>query len=143
MGKYKIRSVDIRSPEDQEVLGMLQRSIMNKTDPADTTRGWWWLVERAGEAVGFAGLYHFAARPKAGYLCRSGVLPAHRGHGLQRRLITVRAKKARALKFKVLVTDCRNDNVPSLRNIAAAGFKAYWPKNPWAFSFSTYWRKRI
>lgn len=138
---YKIRQIDPDEYAD-ELLEM-QRACLPQSpakDPEDAP--YWWGVFFGGVLVGFAALRPAVTTKNAGYLCRAGVLPSHRGHGLQRRLIRVRERKAKALGWEMLVTDTFK-NPHSANNIAACGFKIFTPKEPWTFAGSIYWRKAL
>src|ERR1700730_1485349 len=68
-------------------------------------RGYWWLVGIDWEdPVAFAGMVPMEPFPNIGYLKRAYVLPAHRGHGLQRKLLAVREAKARELGWTLLIS---------------------------------------
>lgn len=142
---YRVCKVDGRSARiartllaiDHQLFGDHQGSIV----PAE---GWWWLVyDEAGKAVAYAGVKQSSYDPSTvGYLNRSGVLPAHRGHGLQKRLIKARVTFARKHGWEVLVTDT-TDNPASANSLIACGFQTFTPKNLWAFTYSIYWRKKL
>jgi GNAT superfamily N-acetyltransferase len=115
----------------------------------DLPRGYWWLVYAPdwrvlgkGPAIAFCGLTNALATPGSGYLKRVGVLKPYRGHGLQRRLITVREKKARKLGLTTMLTDT-TDNPASANSLISAGYKIFEPAYKWAFTHSIYWRKAL
>jgi GNAT superfamily N-acetyltransferase len=76
------------------------------------------------------------------YLCRAGVLPAHRGQGLQKRLIRARIQVAKEKGMNWLVTDT-NDNPASGNSLIACGFKLFEPTVPWAANGAIYWRMKL
>jgi hypothetical protein len=76
----------------------------------------------------------------AAYLCRCGVLYDHRGHGLQRRLLRCRERRARRNGWIACVTDT-TDNIASGNSLIKSGYTLYKPSVPWALSNSLYWRK--
>lgn len=92
---------------------------------------WWIAYDHNKSPVAFAGLWAALTTPGAGYLCRSGVLPSGRGHGLQRRLIKVREKEARRKRWTALLSDVDPGNAPSMNNLYACGFRAFTPSKPW------------
>lgn len=112
----------------------------------DTPDSFWWLVFFGNEdtdPVGFAGLRADYAS-KQGYLCRSGILPGHRGCGLQFQLIKARVAKARKLHLTSLVTDTIPGNYHSANNLIRAGFKLFNPATPWAgVDGSLFWRMEL
>jgi GNAT superfamily N-acetyltransferase len=111
-------------------------------DSMPALEGSWWLTFDGDKAVAFA-----ASRPSyqwgdTTYLSRCGVLASHRGKGLQRRLIRVREKHARAAGKRWLISDTRT-NPHSANNLIRAGFTMYEPGSPWSFKDALYWKKRL
>jgi GNAT superfamily N-acetyltransferase len=143
MSKYVIRAVDIRNPLLQEAIAVLHVECFGEEECRyKPTEGYWWLVHFEGDVVGFAGISASRSWLKTGYLCRAGVLPGHRGHGLQKRLIKVRLKKAKALGWTHAITDTR-DNPASSNSLISCGFRMYRATNPWGFADACYWRKSL
>lgn len=105
----------------------------------------WWLVWRGKEAVGYAGLRPCQNPQNAGlgFLCRVGVLPRHRGRGLQKRMIAVREAAAKRLGLRELVTYCVPWNSASINSLVACGYRFYRPETKWGGSSSVYLRKRL
>jgi RimJ/RimL family protein N-acetyltransferase len=103
----------------------------------------WWLVWRGKEAVGYAGLRPCKEPRNAslGFLCRVGVVPAHRGRGLQKRLIAVREAAARRLGLTELVTYCVPWNCASINSLVSCGYKFYRPGTKWGGGGAVYLRK--
>lgn len=112
-------------------------------EPRHLSDGYWWLVFHAGEVIAFAGLVPFEPFPDIGYLKRAYVLPDHRGHGLQYRLITIRESKARELCWTQLVSECAASNVRSANNFRRAGFAACDPEQKWGAPGSVFWKKEL
>ena len=113
----------------------------------DLPRGYWWLVYATDslmpqQPIAFCGLTEALATPGTGYLKRAGVLKPYRGQGLQRRLITVRERKARKLGLTTMLTDT-TDNPPSANSLIKAGYRIFEPSYRWAFKHSIYWRKDL
>lgn len=135
----------VRQCLHDESAGVIQR-LHKMCFPYDAsfkpTVGWWWLVWKNGEVVGFAGMHRSTQWGDTMYLVRAGILPAHRGRGLQQRLIKARLKAARDLEANWVVTDTRL-NPPSANNLINAGFRMFLPSRPWAFQDSCYWVKKI
>lgn len=105
--------------------------------------GQWWLAIDGKTAVGFAGMVpFFTMRDDIGYLKRAYVLPDYRGRGLQRRFMRLREAKARHLNYRLLVSECK-DNQPSERNFLAEGYQRFDPEQPWGEPGSTYFIKRL
>jgi GNAT superfamily N-acetyltransferase len=140
---FMIKKVDIRNPSHCTVITFLQKKIL----PADTVykpdHGHWWIAyTEEGKPVGFAGLVRSSRWTDSGYLCRAGVLDGYTGHGLQRRLISVRIRKAKELGWNWVITDT-TDNPASANSLINAGFKMYTPRSPWGMSKAVYWKYKI
>ena len=139
---YKIFAVD--PTEYEEELEELHAATLGADCPRPRfADGFWWL-SRAGDGslAGFCGLEPSMAVHNAGYLVRAGVVDEHRGHGLQRRFIKVRERKARSLGWTILRSDT-TDNIHSSNNLIRAGFTLFEPEIPWAFDNSLYWIKPL
>lgn len=139
---YSVRQVDAGVKKTAALLHWLQLEILPNDEPACVNKGWWWVVSKDTQPVGFAGLHQTISWSDAGYLCRSGVLPLARGQGLQKRLLKVRENKARLLGWNWLVTDTTN-NPASANSLISRGFKMFEPSSPWSFSTACYWKKGI
>jgi ribosomal protein S18 acetylase RimI-like enzyme len=138
----RITAVDARDPKTAALLQYLQLSILPYDDPKETESGWWWIAYDGPLAVGFAALHESVQWCDTAYLSRSGVMPYHRGQGLQKRLLLVRELKARRLKYRWLVTDTYR-NPASSNSLISRGFRMYTPSKPWGFEEATYWRKEL
>ncbi len=102
----------------------------------------WWLAETEdGDLAGYAGARTTDA-PGCVYLCRAGVLPAFRGHQLQRRLIRAREGWARRAGYVYVVTDTYH-NPASANSLIACSYKMYEPEQPWANPGACYWWKDL
>lgn len=102
----------------------------------------WLGVDRAGVPVAMACVRGITSQATA-YLSLSAVLPSHRGHGLQLRLVQTRIRWARELRFAWLVTYTAEKNLPSANTLIRAGFKLYQPAEPWGLAHAMYWRRRV
>lgn len=142
--RYRIRAVDGEDEFHASELRDLHELTFGKTAPQIEPRkgGDWWLVYRGEEAVGFAGLKQSFGDAEGGYLYRSGVLPEHRGRGLQLRLIRAREALARRYGWRTLYSDT-TDNPASSNTLIRAGYRLFAPAAPWAFKHSLYWRKAL
>ena len=121
-------------------LAGLQVLCLPDDTPLPTDAGEWWLVTASGLPVAFAALSESPLTIRSGFLSRAGVLPAHRGNGLQAALIKAREKRARQLGYLALVTNTY-DNPQSGNNLIRAGFSLFTPEDPWGCDGTNYWRK--
>jgi GNAT superfamily N-acetyltransferase len=141
---YRIRRVDGGDSETKDTLCDLHEAAFGPSAPLiDTSHGYWWLCyDDSDTPVAFAGMVRSSSCVKRGYLIRSGVLPSHRGRGIQVKLLRAREAHARKLGYDLLVTDTTS-NIPSANSLIRAGFKLFQPKHPWAFENTLYWRKDL
>jgi len=137
-----IKKVDIRKNSVQCKLSELQNICLPSDKPYDTNYGSWWIATKDGEDVGFAGLVRTVSWNDCGYLCRAGVIPSARGQRLQKKLIYVRIRQAKALGWNWLVTDTRF-NPASANSLIACGFKMFQPSKPWGCKDTLYWRRKL
>jgi L-amino acid N-acyltransferase YncA len=141
---YRIVQVDTRLSEVVQLLTLLQKSCL----PLDcvykiTNKGYWYVVyTQDGEAAGFAGIVPSSRWSDTMYLCRAGVVLAHRGRGLQKKFIKARVRKAKALGMNWVITDT-NQNPASANSLISTGFKMFDPSQPWGFKTALYWKYRI
>ena len=142
---YRIREVDASEEENADIIreqnGTVDATFPYLTDD-ELERGYWWLAYDEEKPVAFAGLIQSRGSRDTGYLKRAGVLPCARGHSLQLRLMRARIAKARKLGWTYLVSESTGTPY-SANNFIRAGFKIYYPAEPWAFKTSIYWIKKI
>jgi GNAT superfamily N-acetyltransferase len=141
--KYHVTPVDTCQPEVVQLLTLLQKACLPHDKIYPTTKGHWYVAyAQDGEAVGFAGVVPSTRWSDTVYLCRAGVVLAHRGQGLQKRLIKARIRKAKALGMNWVITDT-HQNPASANSLIAIGFKMFEPSQPWGFKTALYWKYRI
>jgi GNAT superfamily N-acetyltransferase len=105
--------------------------------------GRWWLVFcDDGMPLAFAGLAPSTHVRNAGYFCRVGVLPDHRGSSLQVRLMRRMEYCTRRNGWRCVVSDT-TDNMASANNFIRAGYRLFRPDCPWGWTNTLYWRKHI
>ena len=137
---YVIRQVD--GADEFDVLRELQEPFKEEMPIVDTSDGQWWVAYRDSVPAAFLGMIASTYYPNAGYFKRVGVLPEHRGHGLQGRLMRAMEQSARRSGLELIVSDT-TDNVPSANNFIRSGWMMFSPKFPWSFPQSLYWRKDL
>jgi GNAT superfamily N-acetyltransferase len=150
-GGYTIEAVN--PTEDAEAYRQIVRmhlstfpdDLMENPDSDD-----WFIAYKGATPVAFAGMCDLVVRkfpwPKkkikvegVALLSRAGVLPSHRGHGLQRDLIAARVARAREIgKEEVWTTTY--DNPQSGNNLIAMGFRLFVPPYRWGASGTNYWK---
>ncbi|MGZ5095551.1 MAG: GNAT family N-acetyltransferase [Burkholderiales bacterium] len=136
-----MREVD--GGEHDEVLEALHVATFTAGEYSpDFEEGHWWIAYYDDEPVAFIGITQSKLGPHVGYFLRVGVVPAHRGKGLQRRLMRVMEARAKKNGWMRIVSDTRNNNY-SANNIIAAGYRLFSPDDPWAHSDALYWTKDL
>lgn len=100
----------------------------------------WWIAFYGDEPAAYAGLSPSSKWANTGFLVRCGVMPDHRGNGLQRRLVHVRERRAHVHGWPWIVSYTRT-NPESANNLARCGYKMFNPNKKWAPKDATYWRK--
>lgn len=140
--KTTIRIERVDGPQNSEELYRLQDICLPTDIPADVAAGVWWIAYDADEPVAFGCLCPSYQFSNCAYLARSGVIPAYRGRGLQKRLIRVRLSHAKRLGYEFAITDT-TDNPASSNSLIDCGFKLYLPTSPWGLPRACYWRKRL
>ncbi len=139
----RINRVDIRHSRTQDKLSRLQRICLPYDHLYDTTTGFWWsAADTSGNDVAFAGLVYSSRWSDCGYLCRSGVVPSSRGQGIQKKLIRVRIRQAKAVGMNWLITDTYK-NPASSNSLISCGFKLFDPAVPWGAGGTLYWRLKL
>jgi GNAT superfamily N-acetyltransferase len=144
--RYRIRAVDADDPVIADVLEDLHRLTFGRDASLPVENGdWpghWWVAYSGEKPVAFAGLVQSPHEKTSGYLSRVGVIAAHRGNGLQKRLVRALDRSARESGFEAVVTDTTH-NPPSANSLIACGYKTYRPRHPWSFEAAVYWRKEL
>lgn len=143
--RYRIRSVDADDPDIIAELDRMHLVCFDGNGYGDNYDGWWWIAyDGFDEPAGFCGMVESVHFPgKRGYLCHAGVLPEHRGRGLQKRMIRVRLAAARRLGWGSVVSDTLEGNAVSANNLIECGFRMYEPVVKYAAAGSAYWIRRL
>jgi len=138
----KIQRVDTRLDSVQTRLSVLQKKCLPYDKPYDTNHGYWWIATQDGVDCAFAGLICSPWWSDCGYLIRCGVVPDHRGQGLQKKFIRVRIRQAKTLKMNWVITSTY-DNPASANSLISCGFKMFNPTKPWMTKHTSYWRLKL
>lgn len=124
-----------------ELCNELHRELLPGDDLYDSEGAAWWLAYDGDKPVAFA-----AAKLVAGgsvFLARAGVRRCARGRGLQRRLIRVRERWARAQGATSAVTYADRLNAPSINSLVGAGYRAFDPAEEWGSDSCVYFLKDL
>lgn len=92
---------------------------------------WWFVYDNKDRVVGYAGL-RYLDDERYGYFSRAGILRAHRGKGLHKRLISTRIKMVKRLGGDGVITYVATHNNASMNSLVGKGFRAYTPERCWA-----------
>jgi GNAT superfamily N-acetyltransferase len=138
----KIQRVDTRKPFIVEKLSVLHKKCLPHDKTFDFAHGYWWIASENDVDCAFAGLIYSSWWSDCGYLIRCGVVSDHRGQGLQKKLIRVRIRQAKALGLRWLITSTY-DNPASANSLISCGFKMFNPSKPWMAKNTSYWRLKL
>ncbi len=92
---------------------------------------WWVGFNEADVPVAYGGVKVVYGDLTTAFLSRAGVLPEARGQGLQRKLLKLRIRWARAQGCKQIITYTHKDNTVSANNLIKSGFLLYTPDWAW------------
>lgn len=123
--------IQIRETHDVELWRATDQLIFDREpwEPYDCE--FYWLAYADGHIAGHCSMALLKENDGVGYLTRAGVLDKYRGLGIHRRMLNVRKRCAKKLNLRALITYAAADNVYSINNLWAAGFRAYHPENNW------------
>lgn len=127
---------------DREDILEADRVCLPHDYPPEWDGAVWWVLEDGGRVAAYCAARPSESTPGGVYLCRAGVLPEYRGRGLQRRLVRVRERWARAHGYTACVTDTYR-NPASSNNLIACGYRLWTPKQPWSYASACYWFRRL
>lgn len=142
MGEFRCYRIGAAKDGLRRLLRTLQKECLPEDRLYFPEDGVWWLMDHGPLHVGFACATPSLQHAKGIYLSRSGILPAYRGKGLQKRLIRVRLNWAKRSGYTVAVSDT-TDNHPSANSLIACGFKLYTPPIAYGYTRTLYWRKAL
>jgi GNAT superfamily N-acetyltransferase len=141
--KHRIVRIDpINNAVLADKIKAIHLECLPDDDVLEPDEGQWWGVYYGADLVGFCAMRISSRWGDTGYLWRSAVLKAHRGRGLQRRMIAVREKLARRFGWMYMISDT-NDNPTSANNLIACGYKMYNPSWPYGADTTCYWVKKL
>ena len=102
----------VKRCHDEEIVSAAQKPLVDSGDLpyVEFENREWWVVWSGEKPVGYAGMKIWE---DYAWFSICGVIPVHRGHGLQKRLISVRVRHAKKVGVKVIYTYTINGNHPS------------------------------
>lgn len=130
---------------DKEVkatLHKMQRVCLPHDRPYFPNRGTYWIGYDRGEPIAFCIVAPSLRWGDTVYLARAGVMPSHRGQGLQKRMILIRERWARRNGYTWAITDTA-ENPASANSLITRGYRMFDPSDPWGLDYSVYWRKKL
>jgi GNAT superfamily N-acetyltransferase len=133
---------EVFGPDHEFELIRLQKETFPSDSKVACIEGFWWLATEDGRPVGFACMTDVATWPGSGYLSRVGVMPSHRGKGIQRKLMRACEGKAKRLGWERMISTTYN-NPPSANNFIKLGYRTYEPASRWGYADTIYWLKEL
>lgn len=138
----RFKKIKTLTPKIREQLLRLQQACLPDDGPVFPETGQWWLGYSNKQPIAFCLVKPSKYWLDTAYLARSGVLYLWRGKGLQKRMIRIRERHARAKGYTWMVSDT-TENPPSANSLARMGYQMFDPTMPWGNETSLYWRKRL
>lgn len=136
----KIKAVDGGDQKIASLLIWLQLETLPGDPVIESSEGYWWIAYDGSIPAAFVGMTDVESWRNTGYVARVGVLPDYRGNGLQKRLLAVCERKAKAIGLKQLISTTYR-NPPSANSFVARRYKTYEPEVRWGAEDTIYWIK--
>lgn len=124
-----------------EIIGKLNAKIFPGDVPAKIEgEQFWWLAKCDGRPVGFLGLEVLGGKKPLSHIYRGGVLKAHEGHGLYKRMIRACVVRAKLCDASKVITYTMVHNSLSINGLIRCGFRSVDPPFRYAGSKDVcYW----
>jgi len=100
-----------------------------------------WVSIDKSELVGYLSVHPL--RRGVWFFSRVGVMPSHRGQGLQRKLMATMERHGRAAGWRSIVTYTAGHNGYSTHNILSAGYRTYEPRKSYVGWECVHMRKKL
>lgn len=100
-----------------------------------------WVAYEKDELVGYLSAHPL--RNGVWFFSRVGVMPSHRGQGLQRKLMAVMERHGRREGWREIVTYTVGRNGFSTANILASGYRTYEPRKSYVGFEVVHMRKKL
>lgn len=127
---------------DYDAVRFMDRELFGEKYAEPIEGRLWWVVREGLDWCAYAGLKLLANESYA-FLCRAGVMPAYRGLGIQKRLISARVAEAKRQGLRGCLSYTSIDNPKSSNSLIAQGFKLYTPEHAWVGREFLYWIKEF
>lgn len=127
---------------DFETCQQLHKDILSGDCMPHRDCQWWLVKDQDGSPVAFAAA-QLLPHEKSVFMSRSGVYEAHRGQGLQVRLLAARERWARQNGATTALTYTHRLGARSMRSLIRAGYRPYCPDWKWGGPDMVYWRKKL
>ena len=139
------RPIKIRKVDSLIVKSLCDQTLTDEGDLSVWLKHghYWGAFDTDKNLLAFGGLVRSVRFYDTVYLHAAGVAESARGHRLQRRLIRVRLRWAKANGYRWAITDTVPYNPASACSLIACGFKPYWPKKQWKLEGACYWRRKL
>lgn len=143
--RHPITQVDLSIRSNHHLLVWLDAQCFPEDLPAVVPGAAWWVAGPPTDPVAYAAVkVKLESSKPVAYMYRAGVMPAARGTGLQRRLLSTREVWAKRQGIAEAVTCTSVENAASMRSLIGAGYR---PFNPNAWTTLTaglvHWRKLL
>ena len=133
----KIRKINYFQYED--TIENIQRICLEGDEPRVFQEADYWIMGFAGNIPACFAVVSQVSED-TWYLSRAGVLPEYRGQGLQLKMIRARVNAVLKVNPNArIITDTAAWNIYSSNNLIKAGFRTFWPKEPWGLPEGIYW----
>lgn len=144
MSEYRIREVDgFDADVAHEIEALHSLTFWKDAPDIDPEAGHWWFAYHNKAPVAFAGVVPSTWFQNLGYFHRVGVLPEHRGKGLQVRLMRTMEARARKIGWDGIVSDTTAWNAASANSFIKMGYRVFTPTFRWSYHDAIYWCKRL
>lgn len=137
-----MRIREVFGPDHEFALLRLQKETFPADSKVACIDGHWWIAFDDKTPVGFSCMTGVETWAHTGYISRVGVMPSHRGKGIQRKLMLACERKARKLGWVRMISTTM-DNPPSANNFIKLGYRTYTPASKWGYYDTIYWLKDL
>lgn len=136
---------ELDDPDDQAIILAADATCFGNDGSVrpNFDASYWWIIGEHDFPMAYAAIRPSRYWSDCAYLSRAGVLPAFRGHGLQRRLIAARVAWARRRGLSYVYTDVATWNHHSANSLIRSGFRLWSPRYKWSGDEVLYFSKKL